>query len=617
MRPLRVGLLLLAVLFPSLWAAGSAVAVAPPTTTVATVPSANQVLTSAPNRIEVITASAATGGTARVLDSKGQSVASGALNPIGPGTLALDLPALGTGVYSVSWTVAADSGAFAFDVSGGSTSPAAVTTPKPATALGPMEDNLVTWVPLIAIMIFVGTLALRFLVSAPAARRAGRPELQVATDRRLTRIAAVAITVFVPTTLAEQAYSDGHFDFGSIWPSLGADISGHYVGGRLAVTALAALFVIPMALRRGKPSVPLLAAGLVCGLAELTGRELPSALQPNVPRTLFNTVLYVAHLFGAAIWIGGLVALLGLALRSPVPAEDRRAFWPTAIRRFSTAAMTAVGALVLSGLWLYWVHIDGVNQLVSTLYGRTLLVKLCFVAALVLLGAANQFWLMPKIDGQHATADHGGLRNTLVRHFRLTIAVEVLLGLIVLFIAPLLGGSARNQAFQASPDVLAQTARAGSTEVKLVPSGLQPGLVDYLVKVPGGDPAPKDVEVSFASSKLGIPAQTVSATALGNGTYRVSGYYTPVVGKWQVGVSLDNSPPATFTLAVADKAPKLPKSAAPKVRWTTWLAGIGETVLVVLAMVSSVQVSRRLTARQTQNRPPAPEPEADRDLVDA
>jgi hypothetical protein len=31
--------------------------------------------------------------------------------------------------------------------------------------------------------------------------------------------------------------------------------------------------------------------------------------------------------------------------------------------------------VVLSGLWLYWVHVGAVSQLGSTLYGRTLLVK--------------------------------------------------------------------------------------------------------------------------------------------------------------------------------------------------------------------------------------------------
>ncbi len=170
------------------------------------------------------------------------------------------------------------------------------------------------------------------------------------------------------------------------------------------MTALAALFIIPLALRRARPPVALLAAGLVCGLAELVGREVPSSAKGDWPRSIFNTVVYSFHLFGAAAWIGGLVALLGLAVLRGIPRDAQREFWPAAIRRFSLLAEVSVGVLVLSGLWLYWVHIKGFHQLYTTLYGRTLVVKLIVVAVLLVIGASNQFWLMPLIDSRLARA---------------------------------------------------------------------------------------------------------------------------------------------------------------------------------------------------------------------
>lgn len=616
MRLARIGPILLAVVLPSVWVAGTAAAAAPSTGTVHTVPAANEVLSAAPAQLEVLPPNAATTGAAKVLDSSGKRIIAGSLNPVGGGALGFRLPALGTGVYLVGWSAGTDTGAFAFDVTGGARSPAIVVEAKPTTTLGPLQDNLVYWVPLISIMILVGALALRFLVSAPAARRANVPAALEGSDLRLVRIAAVASAIFVPTTVAELAYRDGRFDFASIWPSLGADGAGHIVGARLVFTALAALLVIPLALRRARPAVPLMAAGLVCGLLELTARKVPTAVPPNVPRTIVNTVLYVAHLWGAAIWIGGLVGLLGLALRNAIPTEARRAFWPTAIRRFSLTAMSAVGVLTLSGLWLYWVHVDGFDQLVTTLYGRTLLVKLVVVAVLVLIGATNQFWLMPRIDSQQVAGDQRGLSHTLLRHFRLTIAAEVVLGLGVLFIAPLLAGSARNQAFQASPAALTQTASAGATRVELTPSGLQPGLVDYHVNL-DGSAAPRQVSLSFASTKLGVAGQEVTAASLGEGSYRVSGYYTPVVGTWQVAVRLDDAATARFTLPITAKPAKLPKAAPPKVRWTTWVAGIAETLLVALALYSSYRISQQLTTRRIKAQPPTGEPESDRGLINA
>jgi hypothetical protein len=93
----------------------------------------------------------------------------------------------------------------------------------------------------------------------------------------------------------------------------------------------------------------------------------------------------------------------------------------------------------------------------------------------------------------------------------------VVLGLSVLLIAALLSGSARNQAFQARPAALTRTATAGGSRVELTPSGLQPGLIDYQVRVTGGLP-PRRVTLAFAARGLGVAAHRVTATALGDDT---------------------------------------------------------------------------------------------------
>jgi putative copper export protein len=634
MRALRAFVVLAAVLVPALalglgasaasaatpaaaHAGGGTGTAAPPT--VRTVPAANEILGQAPDRVVISPAAAGSPalgdtGNAKVLSTRGTQIAGGPLSPNADGSLSLALPTVPAGVYLVSWTAGPSSGAFAFDIDPTDASPAAVVQPKPKTTLSPWRDNFVEWVPLVAIMIFTGALALRFLVVAPAARRLEDVAVAARVDTRLVRLAAIAIVIFVPTTLGDLAYSDGSFDFGSIWPSLGADGDGHLIGARLALTIIAAALVIPIALLRRRPPVAAMAIALVCGLGELAARELPGTKPADLPRGIFNTVLYVAHLFGAAVWIGGLVGLGGIAIGGAVAKDARRAFWPIAIRRFSAVALTAVGVLTLSGLWLYWVHVGGVDQLFTTLYGRTLLVKLIVFAGLVLIGASNQFWLMPKIDAMRAAGDDRRLSQIVLSHFRTVLVIEVALGLGVLFIAPLLGGSARNQHFQASSAVLTKTAEAGSTHVGLTPSGLQPGLLDYRIKV-DGDNQPKEVSATFAAAGLGVPAQRVVATSVGDDTYRISGFYTPVVGTWKVQVQLDNAAPATFTLPITAKAAKLPKSLPPKVRWTTWLWGTGETLGVLLLSFGSLRVSKRLTARRIAALPPTSEPE--RALVDA
>ena len=81
---------------------------------------------------------------------------------------------------------AAQSGSFAFQVEPGGASPALVSQPQPDNSLTPVREALPEWFAFAFIFIFIGTLALRFLVTRPTiARLGGRPQLAAAVDRRL------------------------------------------------------------------------------------------------------------------------------------------------------------------------------------------------------------------------------------------------------------------------------------------------------------------------------------------------------------------------------------------------------------------------------------------------
>lgn len=605
MSVVRTPLVLLAALVVSLWLAGPAVA-GGDAEGPRTVPAADQVLASPPPTFAVAPPPGATTGTARILDGTGRELAHGELGPVEGGLLGWALPSLDAGVYLVDWSAGGNEGAVAFHVTGGLSSPVTVVQPTVHAKLPAVQDKLVGWVPLVSIMIFGGVLALRFVSTAPVARRLGAGALE-GSDRRLVRVAAVAAAVAVPATFAERAYDDGAFDLGRIGPALGDGAAGGVLVARLALTVVAALVLIPAALGRVRPPGWVLGAGLACGAAELVLREVPTKAPPVLTRAVFNTFMWVGHLWGSALWIGGLVGLLALVVRGPVPAGVGHEFWPPAIRRFSTVAVGAVAALVLSGLWLYWVHIDGLGQLVTTIYGRTLLVKLAVFAVLLGVGAANQFWLMPRLDADRAVGDRVGVRATVARHVRSVVAAEVVLLLALLGVASMLSGSSRNQALQASPAAFAQQAKVGDAAVEFTASGMQPGLIDYLVRVEGA--APKQVRLTFAAPGLDVPARGATAVAVGDGTYRVSGYYTPVIGEWEVGVGLDDAPPATFALPIAAEPAPAPRAPAKVVHWTTWAFGAAETALVVAVLVGACRVSRRLTDRRIPAAPVAgPEP---------
>jgi copper transport protein len=94
-----------------------------------------------------------------------------------------------------------------------------------------------------------------------------------------------------------------------------------------------------------------------------------------------------AHLAAAAAWTGGLLGfVLGLV---GLPEERRRELIPKAVARFSKVATFAVLLLGSTGLYATLLHVDEWAELVSTDWGRALLVKLALLVPLLLLGAVN------------------------------------------------------------------------------------------------------------------------------------------------------------------------------------------------------------------------------------
>jgi uncharacterized membrane protein len=252
----------------------------------------------------------------------------------------------------------------------------------------------------------------------------------------------------------------------------------------VTLLVIGVVFLAPLTAGIGRWHNRLLGGGLLCGAVALGTTKFPDEVPTAWGRTSFNTVMWMLHLLGGALWIGGLVGMLLIALPGAVDPSARGPFWSATIRRFSAIAMSSVAAIGLSGLFLYWEHVDGPSQLFSTMYGRVLGVKILIFGVLLMLGVVNQFWLHPRIEACRASGDQRPLPVLLLSQFRAVIASEVVLGLSVLLVAPFLHGSARNQAFQAeaakqlaageklkriaSKDVTASTWIWGITETLIV-----------------------------------------------------------------------------------------------------------------------------------------------------
>lgn len=138
-------------------------------------------------------------------------------------------------------------------------------------------------------------------------------------------------------------------------------------------------------------------------------------------------VARVVHILSAAVWVGGTVFLVAVAVPYARTLEpERRTEVVAALgRRFRPVAWTALAGLAASGL--YTMHIYGLLSpaaLRASEYGQGLLLKVVLAAVVVVLAAIHDLVLGPRFE---RTGTGRGAIVALARaNFALTIAVLVL-----------------------------------------------------------------------------------------------------------------------------------------------------------------------------------------------
>jgi len=155
-------------------------------------------------------------------------------------------------------------------------------------------------------------------------------------------------------------------------------------GAALLVTATCAVGYGVAMSRRAAPGLP--AALAVAGLlpAPLTGHA------SSAPAHEVAVLSVAVHAGAAAVWVGGLGAILTLA-------AGRRALLAGALPRFSRIATTALVAVAASGVITATARLGSVAALLDTGYGRIVLAKAAILALLVGLGALVRRRVLPAV----------------------------------------------------------------------------------------------------------------------------------------------------------------------------------------------------------------------------
>ena len=199
----------------------------------------------------------------------------------------------------------------------------------------------------------------------------------------------------------------------------------------LAVIIAGCLAYVRFPLARGLALA--MSLGLTAALA-WTGHAGSTAGEMGILHLTADTL----HLLAAAIWIGGLVSLallLSVSRHDQTPAGV--SFARVATQRFSTMGIAIVVVVFATGIINAWILVGSWHALIVTGYGRVLMLKVALFAAMLLIAAANRFWLTPRLALPSGSEPQYEAVHRLERNSMIEIALALLIFAIVAMLGTL------------------------------------------------------------------------------------------------------------------------------------------------------------------------------------
>ncbi|MDE2760402.1 MAG: CopD family protein [Paracoccaceae bacterium] len=137
----------------------------------------------------------------------------------------------------------------------------------------------------------------------------------------------------------------------------------------------------------------------------------------ELPNFLFPALL-VIHLIGIATWVGILFPLYRL---SSIPSQIETT--GEIAHQFGRWALYFVPILLIAGGWLAYKLVNSFENLVTTGYGQTLLVKIVIVIGLLCLAAVNKLRFVPALRAGDVNA---------LKHLKFSVLTEIILVFFIL-----------------------------------------------------------------------------------------------------------------------------------------------------------------------------------------
>ena len=480
-----------------------------------------------------------------VLDTLGDRVdkKDAAVLPNDPVSIAVSLPELPKGSYTVSWRNLSNidghavRGSYAFSIGVPVVAPPALQAPL---LQSPAQPYL-RWGMLIGAMGFFAAISFRLLVLTPALAGQSSDTARKATGRVVARLGRGFGLLFVAASLGlllPQAAGAGdvpwYKGFGSVQETLLHTGLGKWWLRRFALFSVTAGLIAAAHLPRlrGRNWVTLLA------LVSASGMLLTFSLASHAAATTSVRIPGITsdylHILAAALWGGGLfyfAAVMPTLLKELSEAE-RRAVLGALVPRFSVLATLSVVTLLVTGVFGAWIQVSTVKA-TTTPYGLTLLAKVVVIGVLLALGAVNLLWVRRKVETEPSAG----------RLLRKTVAAEAGLMLLVVLAVGWMTSlePARETRIreQSSAAKVFETKNAGtSVKLKVDPGKLGQNAITLNVGDRAGKPATDvldaQVTVSYVGQDLG--STELQAQSVAPGVFETAPALLSIAGTWQVEV---------------------------------------------------------------------------------
>lgn len=427
------------------------------------------------------------------------------------------------GTYVVTFRVISSdghpvSGAFSFSVGAPSRAP--------AVAAAPRDDPAVY--AAMAVLEYVGFAGVVLLVGALGVLLLGGPvPASRTTAGRLawTGLGAVAVATVgaLPVQVPHQ-YGGGlsRIDGAALWQVLDSRF-GYAHLARLVLLAAA----VPLIRRVVAGPVSRTEGVALAGLGTAALATWPLTGHPSAsPVPWLSVTADLAHLAAMAVWLGGLVILVGLLLRRATR-DELGGVLPS----WSRVAGTAVAVLVAAGVVQAVIEVRTAGALVGTAYGRLVLAKAGILAAILAVAYFSRRLV---------------LRRGSPDRLRRLVTVELTLAAVVLAVTAVLvqTSPARNDAAAAKPtEEVVRTLTSDLFTLRLHVSPTRVGTVTVHLTATGPGGAPLRVAEWKASAAL--PSRDIAPIPIalepGDGGTATGRVTLPSAGRWELRFTLRTS----------------------------------------------------------------------------